>query len=103
MKINAKFIPYLDSVIEILKQHKVKKAYLFGSVLTDRFNDESDVDFLVNYEPFDDPVEFGNNIWSLRFALEDQLHRDIDLLNEANLKNPFFIQEVNETKYKIYG
>ncbi len=103
MKINPQFESHLDVVIEILKQHKVKSAYLFGSVLTDRFNDESDVDFLVNYKPFDDPVKFGDNIWSLRFALEDQLHRDIDLLNEANLKNPYLIQEVNETKYKIYG
>lgn len=93
----------MNMVIDILKQHRVKEAYLFGSVLTERFNEKSDVDFLVNYEPFDDPVEFGDNIWSLRFALEDGLHREVDLLNEAKLKNPYFIQDVNETKYKIYG
>lgn len=104
MKINLEFEPYLELVIEILRKHHVKDAYLFGSVLTERFNDESDVDLLVTYEDFsDDPVERGENMWDLQFALEDNLHRDVDLLNAANLKNPYFIKEVNETKYKIYG
>ena len=49
------------------------------------------------------PVEKGENIWNLQFTLEDKLHREVDLVNEASLKNPFFIKEVNETKFKIYG
>lgn len=101
--IHPEFQPYLPKVIQILKEHKVKDAYLFGSVLSSRFNEDSDVDFLVSYESFDDPVAFGDNIWDLRFALEDNLHRDVDLINEDNLKNPYFNQELNETKYKIYG
>ena len=101
--IHPEFQPYLPKVIQILKEHKVKDAYLFGSVLSSRFNEYSDVDFLVSYESFDDPIAFGDNIWDLRFALEDNLHRDVDLINEDNLKNPYFIQELNETKYKIYG
>lgn len=101
--IHPEFQPYLPKVIQILKEHKVKDAYLFGSVLSSRFNEDSDVDFLVSYESFDDPIAFGDNIWDLRFALEDNLHRDVDLINEDNLKNPYFIQELNETKYKIYG
>ncbi|MBQ7489293.1 MAG: nucleotidyltransferase domain-containing protein [Bacteroidales bacterium] len=52
MELNPQFAPQLNLVIEILKQHKVKNAYLFGSVLTDRFNDQSDIDLLVNYEDF---------------------------------------------------
>ena len=72
-------------------------------MLTDRFNKDSNVDFLVDYAPIDDPVAFGDNIWDLRIALEDGLHREIDLINEKNPTNPYFIQELNETKYKIYG
>ena len=101
--INRDFLPYMPIVIQILKDHNVKSAYLFGSVLTDRFNKECVVDFLVDYVPIDDPVAFGDNIWNLRFALEDGLHREVDLINEKNLTNPYFIQELNETKYKIYG
>ena len=104
MELNPLFAPQLNLLIEILKQYKVKDAYLFGSVLTDRFNDQSDIDLLVNYEDFtNDPIEKGENSWNLQFALEDSLHRDVDLLTESSLKNPYFIKEVNETKYKIYG
>ncbi len=90
--------------MDILKQYKVKTAYLFGSVLTDRFDENSDIDLLVSFEDFtQDPLERGENSWNLQFALEDSLHRDVDLINEASLKNPYFIKEVNETRYKIYG
>ena len=101
--VHPDFMPYLPNVIRILKEHRVKTAYLFGSVLTDRFNRESDVDILVQYEPFDNPLAFGDNIWDLRFALEDNLERDVDLVNEDVLKNPYFIQELNATKFRIYG
>ncbi len=41
---------HMPKVIELLKKHKIKSAYVFGSVLTERFNEESDVDFLVNLQ-----------------------------------------------------
>lgn len=103
MEINAQFKPYLDNVVRILALHKVKNAYLFGSVLTDRFNSSSDVDFLVNYDPSMDPLERGELLLDLQIALEDEIHRDVDLLTEYSLKNPYFINELNKTKYLIYG
>ncbi|MDY6326149.1 MAG: nucleotidyltransferase domain-containing protein [Bacteroidales bacterium] len=104
MRINSHFEPYLSLLVDILKQYKVKTAYLFGSVLTDRFDENSDIDLLVSFEDFtQDPLERGENSWNLQFALEDSLHREVDLINEASLKNPYFIKEVNETRYKIYG
>jgi len=103
MEINAQFLPHLANVVNILALHKVKNAYLFGSVLTDRFNPSSDVDFLVNYDPSMDPLERGELLLDLQIALEDEIHRDVDLLTEYSLKNPYFINELNETKYLIYG
>ena len=101
--INPQFEPFMPIVLQLLKTHKVKSAYLFGSVLTDHFNDNSDVDFLVNYDDNMDPLEMGESLMELYIALEDNLNRKIDLLTERSLKNPFFIQEINETKYQIYG
>lgn len=90
-------------VLRLLQTHKVKDAYLFGSVLTDRFNDNSDVDLLVNYDDDMDPLEMGESLMELYIELEDNLNRKIDLLTERSLKNPYFIKEINETKYQIYG
>jgi predicted nucleotidyltransferase len=95
---------YLPLIISLFEKHKVKNAYLFGSVITDQFDEEkSDVDFLVNFIEGIDPLEKGELLWNLRFSLEDNLKRPIDLITESSLKNPFFIDEVNETKVKIYG
>ena len=70
--------PYLPKVIELFKLHKITSAYLFGSVLTEKFNAKSDVDFLVNIQTDLDPVETGGHLWDLTYELEDLLQRHVD-------------------------
>ena len=95
---------YLPLIISLFEKHKIKDAYLFGSAITGEFDEEkSDVDFLVNFIDGVDPLEKGELLWSLRFSLEDNLNRPIDLITETSLKNPYFIEEINEKKMKIYG
>ena len=48
--INEAFAPQMPILIELLKKHKIKNAYFFGSVLTDKFNEESDLDLLINFQ-----------------------------------------------------
>jgi predicted nucleotidyltransferase len=92
----------LPDLIKLFKTHKIKNAYLFGSAVTDKFNENSDVDFLINFMDGLDPLEQGELKWSLRFALEDTIHRNIDLLSENSLTNPYFIQSINQNKQLIY-
>jgi predicted nucleotidyltransferase len=101
--INTSLQPHLPLIVSLFEKHKIKDAYLFGSVLTEQFDEKSDVDFLVNFYDDLDPLEKGELLWSLRFSLEDNLNRTIDLITESSLKNPYFIEELNETKHKIYG
>ena len=101
--INTHIQPHLPLIMSLFEKHKIKDAYLFGSALTDKFDKKSDVDFLVNFTDGLDPVEKGELLWDLRFSLEDTLNRPIDLITETSLKNPYFIEEVNEKKMKIYG
>lgn len=91
----------LPQLRKILKAHRVKSAYAFGSVCTERFQTDSDVDILVNFKKI--PVgEYAENYWSLEEALKDLLQRDVDIVIEKNLRNPYFIKEVNSTKTPIY-
>ena len=101
--INSAIQGYLPKVIELFKKHKIKSAYIFGSAVTDKFNNDSDVDFLVNLQEGLNPVDAGGHLWDLEYELKDLLHRDIDLLTERSLKNPYFISEINATKVAIYG
>ena len=104
MKINTSLQPHFPLIISLFKEHKIKDAYLFGSAITDKFDEKkSDVDFLVNFIDGIDPLEKGELLWNLRFSLEDNLNRPVDLITETSLKNPYFIEEVNEKKMKIYG
>jgi predicted nucleotidyltransferase len=90
-------------VITILKKHKIIRASLFGSVLTDHFNEKSDVDFLVTIENGLDPLEAGGHLWDAYYELKDLLNREVDVITERSLKNPYFIQQINTTKLPIYG
>jgi uncharacterized protein len=40
-----------DSVAEFCRKNGIRRLAVFGSVLTDRFTDSSDVDVLVEFEP----------------------------------------------------
>lgn len=87
---------------QLCSKHKVIRLYAFGSVLTNQFNQESDVDFLVDFEPLELSL-YADNYFSLKFALEEALHRSIDLLEEKALKNPFFKKVIENQRQLIYG
>ncbi|WP_290384004.1 nucleotidyltransferase domain-containing protein, partial [uncultured Muribaculum sp.] len=40
----------IHKIIELCKRFHVRKLWVFGSILTDRFNDESDVDLCVDFD-----------------------------------------------------
>lgn len=92
----------MEEIVTLLKRHKIKKAYLFGSATTANFNMNSDLDVLVNVDERLDPVEAGEHLWELTHQMEDLLRRKVDLITERSLKNPYFIAEVNKTKVPIY-
>jgi len=93
---------YITSIIELCKIHKVKTLYVFGSILTEKFHKESDVDFIVDFENLS-VEDYVDNYFDLKFSLEDVLKRPVDLLEEKAIKNPYFKQNVNQQKRLVYG
>ena len=93
---------YKDAIQHLCKKHNVNSLYVFGSVLTDKFNDESDIDMIVSFKKI--PLEnYADNYFDLKFTLQDVLQRSVDLLEEQAIKNPYFLQNINKNKYLIYG
>jgi len=92
---------YLTDIRAICSRHKVNRLYVFGSVLTERFNMESDVDFIVDFEPVD-VFQYADNYYDLKFSLEAVLQRPVDLLEEKAIRNPYFQQVVNSKKQLVY-
>jgi len=94
----------LQRIFDLCRLHKVKSLAVFGSILTDRFNDHSDVDMLVDFEQIDhEKFDYVSNFFNFRDALELLFHRKVDLIEEKGLRNKYFIANVNRTKQMIYG
>jgi predicted nucleotidyltransferase len=92
----------LSSVSKLCKLHNVKNMYLFGSVLTENFSSNSDVDFLVNFEPID-LFRYFDNYMELKEKLEYLLKRPVDLLEEQTVQNPVLRRSIDRKKKLIYG
>ncbi|MCM1517894.1 MAG: nucleotidyltransferase domain-containing protein [Pseudoflavonifractor sp.] len=94
----------IKHIIDLCRRHKVKSLAVFGSILTDRFNDQSDVDLLVDFEPTDpDKFDYVTNFFDLQDSLESLLKRKVDLVVGSALRNKYFINNINRTKQIIYG
>ncbi|MCB0551400.1 MAG: nucleotidyltransferase domain-containing protein [Phaeodactylibacter sp.] len=92
---------HINQIRELCLNHHVKNLYAFGSVLTDKFNESSDVDFVVEFEEID-PLEYMDNYFEVKFKLEEILNRKIDLLEAQSLENPIFKKVLNRTKALVY-
>ncbi|MDE6632219.1 MAG: nucleotidyltransferase domain-containing protein [Muribaculaceae bacterium] len=94
----------IQRIFELCRLYKVRSLAVFGSILTDRFNEHSDVDMLVDFEPMDHEMfDYVSNYFNFRDALELLFNRKVDLIEEKALRNKYFISNVNRTKQIIYG
>ena len=94
----------MAQIIALCEKHDVSELCVFGSILTERFRSDSDVDFLVIFKRDGlSPFDYADNYFSLKFGLEDLLHREIDLIEYEAVKNPYFKEELDETKVIIYS
>lgn len=91
-----------DRISTLCNLHHVKHLYAFGSVLTPRFNDESDIDFVVEFRPII-LEDYVDNYLSLKDSLEKLLGRSVDLLEEKGIQNPVLRRNIDRTKKLVYG
>lgn len=92
----------IDKINALCISHNVKSLYAFGSVCTDTFNKESDVDLLISFNPME-YGQYADTYFQLADKFEELLQRPVDLVTEKSLSNPYFIQSINQTKILIYG
>ena len=92
----------IHKIIDLCKKHKVHKLFVFGSILTNRFNDKSDVDLVVDFNK-KEVEDYFDNYFDFKYSLEELLGREIDLLEEQTIKNPYLKKNVDATKTLIYG
>ena len=102
--LNAVIENNLGKIENLCRQYHVSSLYAFGSVCTDKFSEKSDIDFLVSfYSDKIPPQDFADNYFDLLDKLETLLGKEVDLVSERTLSNPYFIKTVSLTKTPVYA
>lgn len=93
---------HISDIRKLCLDYGVNELYAFGSVLTHEFDNESDVDLVVDFDPIETAL-YADNYYDFKFSLQDILKRPIDLLEEKAIQNPYFRQNLNQQRQLIYG
>lgn len=88
---------------EICERHGVGRLDLFGSAAGESFDPgNSDLDFVVSFAPQDPPRLF-DRYFGLKEDLGELFGREVDLVMEGAMKNPYFARSVNESRIPLYA
>ncbi len=83
-----------DSIAEFCRRHGVSRLSVFGSILSDDFRSDSDVDVLVEFQPGRTPGVFG--FGAMILELSEMIGRTVDLRTPFDLSRhfrPFILRE----------
>ena len=93
---------HIDQIKRLCELNDVSSLFAFGSVTTDKFRPDSDVDLVIEIDD-SDPLSYSDKYFNFKFQLEKILKREIDLLEQKAIRNRFLKNEIDRTKIKIYG
>ena len=92
----------MDNIKALCYKHKVARLFVFGSILSNNFKKSSDIDLLVDFSDVD-LYDYADNYFDLKLSLEKLLKRQVDLLEDKAIKNPYLRQSIDSSKQMIYG
>ena len=92
----------LNELNKLCATFNVKAMYAFGSVCTDKFYENSDIDFLITFNQMD-YSDYADSYFDLQSKLSELFRRPVDLLTSNSLSNPYFIEKMEQTKQLIYA
>ena len=98
------FIEEKRSELELIcRRRHVRRIELFGSATGPEFDPaRSDLDFLVTFE--DIPVDsYADEYFGLLEDLQGLFQRNVDLVMESSIENPYFRQAVEATRTLVYA
>ncbi|KOV80437.1 DNA polymerase III subunit beta [Nocardia sp. NRRL S-836] len=93
----------MTEIEDLCRALGVRRLDVFGSATGESFNAESsDVDILVDFDVTPGFDHFGT-YFALKEGLERILARPVDLVVSGSIRNPYFRQQVMDTKETLYA
>jgi len=91
----------MEKIAEFCRKWKITRFSLFGSVLREDFGPDSDVDVLVSFQP--DSTWDLLDLVDMRDELMALFGREVDLVEEEGLRNPFRRTSILSTRQVLYA
>ena len=91
----------IEALQEFAEQWGIRSIALFGSVLRDDFDDESDVDVLISFHADNEADLF--DLIEMKHRLQDIFGRSVDLVEQEALINPYRKEEILKHNRVIYA
>ena len=90
--------PEIERVCQRLS---VKRVGLFGSALSQKFSQGSDIDVLVIFDSSEN-IDLFDKYFELKEQLEQIFKREVDLVVDKKFKNPVLRKSIAKTRTVIY-
>ena len=87
-----------SEIAQLCRRYHIQKLAVFGSVISDDFHPESDVDVLVEFEPDHTP---GFKFWTIEEELTALFGRRVDL-NTPGFLSRYFRDQVQAEAKTLY-
>lgn len=95
---NPKLALIRESLLPFVQEYGIVKAYVFGSFAREEDTDQSDVDFLIDFDKEFDLIEF----FRLKSRLEEILTRKVDIVESKSI-NPVFKESILKDTILLYS
>ena len=93
-----------EAIGRFCREYNVSKLEVFGSAVDGSYEDaRSDVDFLVEFLPGQKLGPWLAHYLDFKKVLEQLLGCRVDLVIPTEMRNPYFIREVNRTRRVLYA
>ena len=90
----------IHDIAELCEEFGVERLELFGSAATEEVEEANDIDFIVRFA--DRSPGYANRYLDFAKALEELLDREVDLVTERSIQNPYFRRSVDASRRVIY-
>ena len=90
----------IHDIAELCEKFGVERLELFGSAATGEVEEANDIDFIVRFA--DRSPGYANRYLDFAEALEELLDREVDLVTERSIQNPYFRRSVDASRRVIY-
>lgn len=94
-------IDQLAQIRKLCKENSVNSLYAFGSVTSEEFTSDSDVDLIIDIDS-SDPEKYSQKYFEFKFQLQAILDRDIDLIEKRALRNPILLKKIEQNKIPLH-